>query len=85
MHDETENMKYEHEKYKKEETTKYTSLLNEKERVVSEMIKQQKENELTVAKLQAELEKVQMELTLKSFRFERQTIIMRRNQLLQTI
>ena len=62
--------KSEFERFKKESEAKYKSLLDEKEQINKEMIKQQQVKDLNIAILEAELKKVKTEHTLKSFRFK---------------
>ena len=58
------------EKFKKESKIKYEAIMEEKEKIIEDMVKHQHENNLKTATLEAELKKVQTEMTLKSFRFE---------------
>ena len=48
---------------------KYKVILEEKEKITEEIVKQQNDSDLKVAKLEAEIKKVKSELILKSFRF----------------
>ena len=57
------------EKFKKESEAKYKAIIEEKEKIGEEMIKQQQDNYLKTATLETELKEVKTELTLKSFRF----------------
>ena len=60
------------EKFKKNSILSYDAILEEKQKINDEMVKQQSENDLKVAQLEAELKKVNSELILKSFRFEKE-------------
>ena len=61
--------KSELERFQKVSDAKYKALLNQKEHIFKEMIKQQQVKNLNVAILEAELKKIKTEQTLKSFRF----------------
>ena len=53
----------------KESEAKYKALFEEKEKIAEEMVKQETENALKVEKLEADIEMIRLEATLKTFKF----------------
>ena len=69
MNDKEVKLKRDFEKFKKESDARYLALLKEKNNIAEEMVKQQEQKELAVAKLESELVKTKQELIIKTFRF----------------